>query len=72
MDRERFNGSGCQDPVAYEAIQHVTRAAKIEQIKRDEAADELIRTIKMMVKLAGFELVDRVRFMDPRNGKKYL
>lgn len=72
MDKDRLNGSGCKDPVAYEAIQHVTRVSRSDRTKRDEAADELVRTIKTMVHLAGFELVDRIRFKDPKNGKKYL
>lgn len=72
MNKDRINGSGCRDTVAYEAIRHVTRMERIEQSKRDEAADELINVIKTVVKLAGFELIDRIRFMDPRNGKKYL
>lgn len=72
MDREKLNGSGCRDPVAYEAIQNVTRVSRADRTKRDEAADELVKAIKMMVRLAGFELVDRIKFKDPKNGKKYL
>lgn len=74
MDKDRVNGSGCQDPVAYEAINNVTRVSvsRADRTKRDEAAEDLVKTIKMMVKLAGFELVDRIKFKDQRNGKKYL
>ena len=72
MNKDRINGSGCRDTVPYEAIRHFTSMERIEQSKRDEAADELINVIKTVVKLAGFELIDRIRFMDPRNGKKYL
>lgn len=74
MDKDRVNGSGCQDPVAYEAIHNVTRASVLrsDRTRRDEAAEDLVKTIKMMVRLAGFELVDRIKFKDSKSGKKYL
>lgn len=72
MDRNIFNGSGCKDPVAYQAIQHATRVSRCGRTKRDEEADELIKAIKSMVRLSGFELVDRIKFKDTQSGKRYL
>lgn len=72
MDKNKLNGSGCKDLVAYEAIQNTVRVVRANRTKRDEAADELVKTIKSMVRLSGFELVDRIKFKDPKNGKKYL
>lgn len=72
MNKDKLNGSGCADLVAYEAIQHATRVSRADRTRRDEEADELIKTVKSMIRLAGFEPVDRIRFKDPQNGKKYL
>lgn len=72
MNKDKLNGSGCADLVAYEAIQHVTRVSRADRTKRDEDADELIKTVKSIISLAGFELVDRIRFKDLQSGKKYL
>ena len=72
MNKDKLNGSGCADLVAYEAIQCATRVSRADRTRRDEEADELIKTVKSMIRLARFEPVDRIRFKDPHNGKKYL
>lgn len=72
MDKTRLNGSGYIDNTAHEAINNAERESKSKQKVRDEAADELVKVIKTTVRLAGFELVDRIKFKDPKNGKKYL
>lgn len=72
MDKNKLNASGCKDLVAYEAINHTTRVLRTDRTKRDEAADELIKAVKIMVRLSGFELMDRIKLRDTKNGKKYL
>lgn len=75
MDRTILNGSGCVDKVAHEAINNVLREEKIKERKmcdRDEAAETLIRTLKNITWLSGFKLTERIKFEDPKTGKKYV
>lgn len=59
----RKNGSGYNDPTAYHAIKHVMS---------DEArAMELIKSIKALIRLAGFEPMNRICIKDTTNGKEY-
>lgn len=69
-DKTLFNGSGCVDHTAHDAVNNVTREQR-KAAARDEAADVLIKSIKNMIWLAGFRLTDRIRFEDPQSGKKY-
>ncbi len=69
-DKTLYNGSGCKDHTAHNAINNVVREQK-KAVSRDEAADVLIKSIKNMMWLSGFRLIDRIRFEDPQSGKKY-
>lgn len=72
MDKNLLNGSGCVDYTAHEAINNVEKDSKIKTNSRDEAAEVLVRSIKNLMWLSGFRLIDRIRFEDPKSGKKYL
>lgn len=75
MDKTILNKSGCVDRVAHEAINNADRKSKQKEKKnrdRDEAAEVLVKTIKDLLWLSGFKLIDRIKFEDPKTGKKYL
>ena len=75
MDKTLYNGSGCIDKVAHEAINKVSREEKNKEKKlhaRDEAAEVLVMVLKNIIWLAGFKLSERIKFEDPKTGKKYL
>lgn len=74
MDKSRLNGSGCADPVAHEAINNVQREQKkmAASNNRDAAAEVLVKNVKDMIWLAGFKMIGRIQFEDPKSGKKYL
>ena len=63
-DDARCNGEGYHDPTAYEAIKNVDGF--------DESAErfkKLLRMIKDICRLSGFELEERVVLRDTRTGK---
>lgn len=72
MDKTLLNGSGCVDHTAHEAINNVEKTPKARKGSRDEAAEVLVRSIKDLMWLSGFRLIDRIRFEDPKSGKQYL
>ena len=66
-----LNGSGCPDPVAYNAMKNVQKEEKILNQPIDDAAHKVITTIKNILDLSGFELVGRIQFKHKKSGKIY-
>jgi hypothetical protein len=67
MDRKnnpRYNGSGCLDLTAFEAIQNVDR-----EIEAEERFKKLLSTIFYICDLAGFHIEGRVVLKDKKTGK---
>lgn len=59
----RRNASGCSDPTAYQAITNLDMEEKHFQ--------ELIKTIKYLCRLAGFEIEGRIVLKNHRSGRVY-
>ncbi len=75
MNKERLNASGCRDDTAYEAIKNVSRKTSVQRCdytKRDYEADKFVSVVKAICEAYGFRLIDRIRFEDPKTGRKYL
>ena len=66
MNSER-NIEGYPDPTASAAIGQVSRA----ESETDKRARDLIKVLKAIVLLCGFELTDRVRLKDTKSGREY-
>ena len=63
-----LNDSGCPDPTAYEAIKHIQKEEK--RLNRvDVDAHTVVTTIKNILELSGFELVERVQIRHKKTGK---
>ena len=60
MDNEKFNGSGCRDYTAYEAINNIDEERRVKK---------LILTIFYIVGLAGYEVEGRIALRNKRTGK---
>ena len=58
------NASGCIDLTAYEAIKHADH-------KPDVRLSNVVRIIKQVLSLAGFEMVGRVVVKDVKTGKEF-
>lgn len=64
----RLNNSGCPDPTAYEAMKNIQAEEKMLN-HVDDTAHILVTTIKNVLDLAGFELVERIQIRHKRSGK---
>ena len=59
----RYNPEGYKDPTAYCAMQHID--------EEDERVSALIKTIKTIVRLAGFELIHRIEIRSVKTRREY-
>ena len=66
-----LNNSGCPDPTAYAALKNVHREERIQNEVMDEKAHKVISTIKNILDLSGFELIDRIQIKHKKSGKIY-
>lgn len=65
-----LNDSGCPDPTAYEAMKHIQNEEKrLNHV--DSNAHMVVTTIKNILDLAGFELVERIQIRHKKTGKIY-
>ena len=63
MSKPWENSSGCADPTAY---------ADTRTISRDEQrVTDLVHCIRYIAKMAGFEIINRVEFREPKRGRTY-
>ena len=63
-----LNNSGCPDPTAYEAMKNIQTEEK-RLIQTDLNARLVITTIKNILDLSGFELVERIQIRHKKTGK---
>ena len=57
-----YNGSGCADPTAYNAIRKVEHDRAVENVNR------LIKEIKALITDNGFVLLNRIELKDEKSG----
>lgn len=65
-----LNNSGCPDPTAFEAMKRIQKEEKIQN-QIDDVAHKVVTTIKNILDLSGFELVERVQIRHKKSGKYY-
>ena len=63
----RKNCEGYSDPTAHNAIRNVIAAEEAEQRR----LTELIRVLKYIVNLSGYDLIGRIHLRDKRTGREY-
>ena len=66
-DDMRKNAEGYSDPTAYHGTRNVLR----EEARIDKRADDLISTLKYVIRQSGFELIERIQLRDVKSGKEY-
>lgn len=64
----RFNSEGYHDPTAYEGTKHIIA----EENEAEQNAARLIKALKYIIGLAGFELIERIKIRDSKTGRKFL
>lgn len=60
------NSEGYHDPTASAAVYHVTAEEKEKQ-----ELDELVRTVKYIIRKSGFRLLNRLELENKRSGRRY-
>lgn len=63
----KLNESGCMDLTAFNAITNVVKEEKNNEMK----VSELIKVIKYIVDVSGFEIVNRIGIKDKKTKKIY-
>lgn len=63
----RKNGEGYSDPTAYAALKPVFQ----EDAELEKRSNTLIKTLKYIIGLAGFELINRIEIRDTRTGREF-
>lgn len=63
MPKPWENSSGLPDPTAYAATKPIT--------EEEQRVSDLVRVLKYIIRLAGFELINRMEFRDRRSGRIY-
>lgn len=61
---DKYNDSHCKDLTAYEAIENISTEEK--------RVAELIRVLKYIVNVSGFEVIGRIGLRNRKTGRKYL
>ena len=67
MNKHWQNNEGYSDPTAYEGLKPVIR----EDVEREKRLNTLIIVLKYIIRLAGFELLNRIELKDRQTGKEY-
>lgn len=57
------NSSGYNDPTAYAAEKRIS--------EEEQRVTELMKVLKYIIRLAGFDLINRIEFRDRRSGREY-
>lgn len=64
--KPRENAEGYTDPTAYTALRHIQQE---ENAELDAKVNTLIKVLKYIVSLSGFELINRIELRDKKSGR---
>lgn len=67
MKNPKLNAEGYADPTAYMGMREVVK----EENETDKRAYDLVKVLKYIIRLAGFELTERIRLRDTKSGREY-
>ena len=62
-----LNSEGYADPTAYAGTKNIIR----EENDAERRASELVKTLRFIIRLAGFELTERIKFKDTKTGREF-
>lgn len=61
------NSEGYSDPTAYEGLKPIIR----EEDEQQKRVNTLIFVLKYIIRLAGFELLNRIEIRERKSGREY-
>lgn len=67
MPKPWQNGEGYADPTAYAGMNPVIQ----EETEREKRVNTLIFVLKYIIRLAGFDLLNRIEIRDKKSGREY-
>lgn len=67
MNNPYFNSEGYADSTAYSGTKNIIK----EESETERRASELIKILKFIIRLAGFELIERVKIKDTKTGREF-
>lgn len=67
MPKPWQNGEGYSDPTAYAGLKPVIQ----EDAEREKRVNTLIFVLKYIIKLAGFDLLNRIEIRERKSGREY-
>lgn len=67
MGYPKYNASGLSDPTAWQAMEPIAR----EDEELEKRVTLLVRIIKQIVDIAGFDLMTRIEVRDRRSGRVF-
>ena len=67
MSNPYYNNEGYPDPTAYNGLKRVIK----EESETERRASELIKVLKFIIRLAGFELIERIKIKDMKTGREF-
>ena len=62
------NAEGYTDSTAYTALRHIQQE---ENAELDAKVNTLIKVLKYIVSLSGFELINRIELRDKKSGRSF-
>lgn len=69
MNNPYFNSEGYADPTAYAGTKNIIKEESETETER--RASELIKVLKFIIRLASFELIERVKIKDTKTGREF-
>lgn len=67
MPKPWQNGEGYADPTAYEGLKPIIQ----EEAEQQKRVNNLIFVLKYIIRLAGFDLLNRIEIKDRKTGRDY-
>lgn len=67
MPKPWQNGEGYADPTAYEGLKPIIQ----EEVEQQKRVNNLIFVLKYIIRLAGFDLLNRIEIKDRKTGREY-
>lgn len=67
MNNPKYNSEGYADPTAYYGTKEIIR----EESETEKRAYDLIKVLKFIIRLAGFELIERIKIKDTKTGREF-
>lgn len=67
MPKPWQNGEGYADPTAYEGLKPIIQ----EEAEQQKRVNNLIFVLKYIIRLAGFDLLNRIEIRDKKTGRDY-